>query len=492
MENQLNEIVEKFKSKKVLVIGDLILDAYLFGSSTRISREAPVPVVDLRKIRYVAGGAGNCAINAASLGAEVRFLSVIGEDKEGRLLKKIIKSFNINPAFIISSPKRQTLCKKRIICNGQISLRYDYGSTEEIDRKTEKQTIATINNYFSSFDLIIISDYGYGFVTDKVIDEMSKLQNQYKKVIIADAKNLYRLRKMCLTAIKPNFDEALRITDQKINEKKPRIKEALRLGPKIFNNFNAKFVAITVDCEGSVIFQKDMEPIRKSVIKAKNSMSIGAGDTYTAALGLSLTSGASAPEAAEIASGAASIVVKKEGTAYCSSHDLSSYFNPQKKIIYSVLNLTYIRKSLKSKNKTVVFTNGCFDILHSGHTTYLHEAKKLGDILIVGINTDESIRRIKGGSRPINNLIDRMKVLSSLSSVDLIIPFNEDTPINLITTIKPDIFVKGGDYKKDILPETKIVEENNGTVIILPYIPHHSTSLIIDKITNGHSGKKFL
>jgi D-beta-D-heptose 7-phosphate kinase / D-beta-D-heptose 1-phosphate adenosyltransferase len=244
-----------------------------------------------------------------------------------------------------------------------------------------------------------------------------------------------------------------------------------------------------LDTEGAIIFEEGRSPYRTYANPVPHSYAAGAGDTFVSALALALGAGAHTPAAAEIASAASSIVVCKEGTASCSSEELIEHFSTEEKFVNDAFQLTARIAYYRRNGLRVVFTNGCFDILHRGHISYLNKAKEFGDILIVGLNSDNGVRRLKGPDRPINSLEDRGQVLSALSCVDHIIPFDEDTPAELIKVIEPDVFVKGGDYTRETLPEAPLVEKQGGEVVLLPYISDRSTTGIIEKIQKLHSVK---
>jgi D-beta-D-heptose 7-phosphate kinase/D-beta-D-heptose 1-phosphate adenosyltransferase len=284
-------------------------------------------------------------------------------------------------------------------------------------------------------------------------------------------------------------------------------KEALdqltKAGDLILSLLDTQLVAITLDDEGALVFEKGGGGSNGSIAKSSNGFNKsehagliyrtytrdmpfnrvdGAGDAYVAGLALALAAGAQAPAAAEIASAVASLVVQRGGMATCCIEDVRAFLSGAGKLVSDRNTLAERIARYRQEGRRVVFTNGCFDILHSGHVSYLNQAKSFGDVLVIGMNTDESVQRLKGPSRPINTLEERMRVLAGLSSVDLLIPFDEDTPIQLIEIVKPDMYVKGGDYTRDTLPETPVVEALGGEIQIVPYLENRSTSGVIDKI----------
>lgn len=489
IENTSNftSIINKFGQKNILVLGDAMLDTYLYGISHRICREAPVPVVEMESQTYTGGGAANTAINVAKLGASTTFLSVIGDDVEGKLLLQTLKQHNIRTEEIIVDLTRKTLSKTRINANGQLLLRCDNGTTKEIREVTESRLINKLIDAFTTADAVIISDYGYGLLTERILTALDKLQRAIPKMIVIDSKYLDRYAFLAPTVVKPNYQETLQllgITKSVYCGK--RSSQIVELKEQLFEKTNAHIVTVTLDAEGSLVFDRLGKVYHIDTFPVENSRAAGAGDTYIATYTLAFLTSGSAAISAEIASRACEIILQKNGTAYTSQTELLQTFVANKKFLSSYDEIEKIVTFCKKNKKKIVFTNGCFDILHSGHVHYLQNAKELGDILIVGINTDASVKKLKGAQRPINILMDRIQVLSGLSSIDYIIPFEEDMPIKLIRHIVPDIYVKGGDYTSETLPEALTVESLGGRVEIIPLVIDKSTTNIIRKITTSH------
>ncbi len=483
MNYNFEQTIEKFKDMRVLVLGDAMLDVYLKGSAERLCREAPVPIVSIKNTELVPGGAANTAFNLAALGAHVSFLSVIGRDVEGENLLSALKNHTISTENIFIDKKRQTLTKKRILADSQLLVRFDYGTTTDIRDEYEDDVINRLLDLYETQDAVIISDYGYGVLTEKIISLIGKLQQQVSTHLIIDSKHLENFTGLSPTLIKPNYQEALTLLG--LSTKKSsghRAKQITEYREKILGITHAETAAITLDTEGAIIFDKKGTTYRTYANPVENAKAAGAGDTYTSAFALALAANADIATCAEIAAAASGVITQKLGTTVCTYDELVSSVIQQTKFITNRNFLSQIVESYRKNNKKIVFTNGCFDILHSGHVSYLNTAKSLGDILIVGVNSDESVARLKGPTRPINKLTDRMNVLSALSSVDNVISFHEDTPINLIEIIKPDVFVKGGDYTEETLPEAPLVRKYGGKVEILPYIKDHSTTNIIRRI----------
>lgn len=483
MRNNLLDMLDTFSKLRILVIGEAMLDRYLKGTTTRLSQEAPVQVVSLDEKEDNPGGAANTAANVRSLGAEPVFLSVIGEDDEGRMLRQALANFGISDQYLVTSPARQTLAKQRVLGNGQMMLRFDQGSTHALDEESEALLIAHIRAQAPLVDGIIISDYNYGVLTPGVLRALEEVQANSPRILVIDAKSYKPYQAMQVTAVKPNYNEAVAILG--IEEKEgtqERLQQIEKHGATILEIANAQIAAITLDQDGAVIFERERPAYRVYARPAGHNRVAGAGDTFISTLALALAAGAQSSTAAELASAAAAIVVEKPGTSTCYIEELKSSFSGDEKYITDNFQMAARVEAYRRQGRRIVFTNGCFDILHSGHIRYLNMAKTRGDVLIVAINTDPGVRRLKGPNRPINPLADRAQVLTALSCVDHIIPFEEDIPYKLIRLIKPDIFVKGGDYNRQTLPEAELVEALGGEVIILPYIQDHSTTGIIERI----------
>lgn len=469
MYRSYEKVITMFSGLHALVIGDVMMDSYFMGSSDRICREAPVPIVDVDQIRNVPGGAGNTALNLADLGASVSLLSACGKDSEVQTLITIFRRHGIDTTGINQSAQRHTLAKKRIMASSQLLVRYDYGSCSAIPSDVENQITAQLKIIIPKTDVVIVSDYEYGTITPAIIRTIGSLAKRFSKPVIVDAKNYRNYHAVEITAVKPNYGETVQILGLQKIDGPGRVDQVMQEGAKLLETVNARIAAITLDTEGAVIFEHGREPFRTHTLPSENSKAAGAGDTFVAAMALALSMRTPTVTAMEIAAAAASIVVQKDGTTTCSQKELISHFIPRHKILSGIHELEAICLRLKKQQKRIVFTSGYFDILHTGHIEFLEEARKRGDILIVGVNTDESMRRLKGETFPVNPAASRMKILSALKIVDYVIGFSDDTAENIIKKIQPDLFVKGGTYTRSSLLETEAVENAGGKVEILPY-----------------------
>jgi D-beta-D-heptose 7-phosphate kinase / D-beta-D-heptose 1-phosphate adenosyltransferase len=475
---EINEVIERFRNLKVLIIGDAILDMYIKGVSERLCREAPVPVIDVKDYELDCGGAANTAINVAALGAETYFLTVIGEDENGHDLTKALKSKKVNTLGIIKDSARKTIAKKRIVASSNILLRIDEGNIDPISEGTQAKLIEGLKELYPTFDAIILSDYEYGLVQNTLIEALLSLRKKDPKTLVVDSKDLSKFARLLPDAVKPNYEETIKLLNLPKLQNSDRVEQVLANGRRLLEITGAKCVAATIDADGTILFEKGKNPYRLYSEPQDNRKSIGAGDTFISAMTLSISSGADYKLAAEIGSAAASVILKKEGTVVCTSNDLKDHFNENPKYIADLKDLEDKLKELKAEGKRIVFTNGCFDILHRGHVNFLNHAKAYGDVLVVGINTDESIRRVKGNERPINTLEDRIEVLSALHAVDYLISFEEDTSAELVKALSPHFFVKGGTYTIESIPEALLVKQMGGEVKIIPSTNHSTTSLI--------------
>ncbi|MBD2072014.1 D-glycero-beta-D-manno-heptose 1-phosphate adenylyltransferase [Leptolyngbya sp. FACHB-671] len=500
-------LINSFSKLNVLVIGEAILDCYLNGSSDRLCPEAPVPVVNITERLNVPGGAANTALNVSSLGGQVKFLSVIGEDPEAALLKQSLESQGVSTAYLLQERSRQTLSKQRIIASSHLLVRFDQGSTHPISSELETRLIDRLVELFPTCDALIVSDYGYGILTPSVIRTLEELQRRSPCTLVVDSKQLTEYQSINVTAVKPNYSQATHLLGlKKLETNADRIDQILLHGEKLLDLTRANIAAVTLDRGGALIFERDRPPHRTYVKPAPQSQTSGAGDTFTSTLALAIAAGADTSTAADLAAAATAIVVAQPGTTACSVAALRQSvdevdsnlphpnlkLNQQKvgderefsKLLITKNQLERQLNRYRDSGQRIVFTNGCFDILHRGHVTYLNQAKALGDVLIVGVNSDESVRQLKGNTRPVNALADRMAVLAALNCVDAIAPFDEINPCNLIQLIRPQVFVKGGDYTRETLPEASLVEDLGGVVKILPFVSDRSTTQLIQQIQN--------
>lgn len=481
MNESLLNLIEQFKNLKVLVIGDAIVDIYVRGVPEKICREAPVMAYIVEEYEYQCGGAANTAINLASLGAETYFLTVTGKDANAKELMEVLKQNKVHTEHILRDKSRTTIAKKRITSGGNILMRMDEGTTTPIHQECEKEMIERLKELFPYIDAVVLSDYDLGIINNTLIETLISLKTNSPKLVIADARDLRKYKVLQPDAVKPNYEETVKLLNLK-KESLNRQSQIIYYKNALHEITGAGLVAATLDEEGVVLLEKNKEPYIISCIPKENKNTIGAGDTFISALTLSLSLNASIEEAGEIAAAAAAVVVEKDGTVCCTNTELKAYFNTLPKYIRTAEQLNNIVKELRKQKKKIVFSNGCFDILHKGHINLLHKARREGDVLIVGVNNDESIRKVKGAERPINSLEDRITVLSGLESVDYIVAFEEESPVHLIKAVHPDVFVKGSTYTENSIPEAPLLKKLGCEVKIVAYTEDRSTTQIINKI----------
>jgi D-beta-D-heptose 7-phosphate kinase/D-beta-D-heptose 1-phosphate adenosyltransferase len=476
----VRQLIDSFARLRVLVVGDAMLDSYSTGLAHRLCPEAPVPVVEVAERIDLPGGAANTAVNLRALGAHVSLVSVVGDDCEAGILTGLLNEAGVDVRYLRTEPRRGTLAKHRIAAGGQLIARVDQGGTQPLHQQVEAELAALIRSRGGEYDAIVVSDYSYGVMTPTIIRALPTSSAQ--PVVVVDAKDLRRYADVRPAAVKPNRAQAMELLGLQPGATAGRMEILMREASRILELTRARVAAITLDSEGALTVERGREPYRTYAHAAPAGNTSGAGDTFLSVLTLALAAGAATPTAAELASAGAAMVVSKKATATCAPGELLAYLTGREK---RVPDLSVLRTGLdyeRRRGRTIVFTNGCFDIVHAGHTAYLNQAKSLGDVLVVGVNSDQSVRRLKGPTRPINNVEDRVAVLSALSCVDYIVEFDEETPVELIRAIRPDVFVKGGDYSREMLPEAQVVEELGGRVHILPYVEDRSTSGIIERV----------
>ena len=471
---ELLEYKDRLKRCSCLIVGDSMLDEYVTGNVKNISQEAPVPIVEVYNSNYTLGGAANVAKNIHQLGAKCTLIGIIGRDLNAQFFLEKLAEEDIE-WLGISSENRVTTKKTRIIGNSHQIVRLDEETSCELPENDENILLETIKSKISAVDIIIISDYKKGVCTYRICESIIKIANAKNKYVIVDPKQSDWTRYNGAYLIKPNLKEFYKtVRKEDIN--------IIQESNSLLDIYNITNILITRSQDGMLLINKDNVKTFRAEAKEVFDVS-GAGDTVIATIAIFIAAGMNLLEAVKISNVAAGIAVSKLGTYAVSLDEIIMAMNHSysKKVM---LKNEVISFALKSKlcNKRVVFTNGCFDILHTGHISLFEQAKSKGDILIVGLNSDDSIRRLKGNNRPINNEFERAKLISALESVDAVVIFEEDTPIKLIEDILPDVLVKGADYTLDHVVGADIVIENGGEVVLVPSVPEKSTTGIIKKV----------
>jgi len=462
---------------KVLIIGDLMIDHYLWGSCERISPEAPVQVVDIAKETTVLGGAGNVVNNLVALGAKVGVSSVIGDDDNGRELVDMLEGIGVETTNIIIQKGRKTSKKSRVIAVSQQILRYDKESKEDITQDSCEGIVDSLKSVISSYDIVILSDYGKGVLRDDLCQSIIKLANENGVRTLVDPKGSDFSKYKGAYLLTPNKKEAILATGIEIDDENSLQKALLKLKSEC----DLGISLITLSEDGIATYDDEVK-IFPTVAKEVFDVT-GAGDTVIASIAYALSAQKNIEETCAFANLAAGVVVGKIGSATVTLDEIVEYEASLHKStsdahIKSFEDIDSIVNRCRENGKKVVFTNGCFDILHVGHVKYLQEAKSFGDILIVGLNSDESVSRLKGPTRPVNIAEDRAYLLAALEAVDFVVPFGEDTPYNLIKMIKPDVLVKGGDYEGKEVVGTEFAKE----LKLVEFVDGKSTTKTILKI----------
>ncbi|MBU5477624.1 D-glycero-beta-D-manno-heptose 1-phosphate adenylyltransferase [Eubacterium sp. MSJ-13] len=471
----LNEI----ESKNILVIGDVMLDTYFTGDVKRISPEAPVPVFRKKKERSVLGGAANVVANLIAADQNVSIMTMVGNDKNGSRLKDIFKEQGVDTTLVITLNRTTTEKTRFLASNNQQVLRLDVEDTYPLGHEDCEKMLHILDEQIDKFDLILLSDYLKGLLTFEFTQGV--LQRAIAKNIptIIDVKDMNVSKYKHAYLIKPNLKELHDLTGLNVENDN----EIIVASRKLKEMCHTKYILTTCGARGMVLVGDDEPYFIESVGKEVFDVT-GAGDTTIAYLAACMVNGFEMRDAANIANYAAGIQVAKVGTSSVYWKEIREYLmRKENATVHKILigkAIDTFRKD--NEDKKIVFTNGCFDILHVGHIRYMQEAAKFGDILVIGLNSDASVRRLKGSERPINNQNDRAEMLSAMEFVDYVIVFDEDTPYGLIKKIHPDVLVKGGDYNPDNVVGRDIVEASGGELKLLPFVEGKSTTNIINKI----------
>jgi D-beta-D-heptose 7-phosphate kinase/D-beta-D-heptose 1-phosphate adenosyltransferase len=471
---------------RALVVGDLMLDVYLWCSTERISPEAPVPIVDIRREDIRLGGAGNVISNLRALGAQVMVASVLGDDDNGLQLRGMLEELEIPTAGLVTVPGRTTARKTRILASNQQVLRVDRESREWITPSFEQQLVDYIAAHAQDLQVILVSDYQKGVLTESLLQAIIELGRSRAIPVIVDPKGDDYRKYRGATLITPNRKEAQTAAHRPIVDEESLV----AAGRQLREQLDLDALVMTRSEEGMSIFTRDGEHTRLPT-RAKEVFDVsGAGDTVMTMFGLGLASGLSIRQSAEVANVAAGVVVGKVGTSTLTAREILAEVSLREahtvQKIVSRETLTRLLARQPDERRTLVFTNGCFDLLHVGHVKYLQAARKLGDLLVLGLNSDASIRRLKGPNRPLITEDERAHILAALSCVDFVTVFDEDTPLQLIEALRPDILVKGGDYAPDEVVGKQLVESWGGRVELIRFVDGRSTSKIIEKILQSY------
>lgn len=456
---------------RVLVVGDLMIDHYIWGSCDRISPEAPVQVVNIKNETKRLGGCGNVVSNLIALGAEVGVISVVGDDELGGEILKLLKDRGAKAELVIAQKGRKSSQKSRVMVTHQQVLRLDTESTSDID--CDDEIVGKFQGILDGYDIVLLSDYGKGVLSDYLTKQIISITKNSSKMVLVDPKGKDYSKYKGATLLTPNKKEASEALGFVIDSD-----EKLELALKTMKmNYELEYSLITLSEDGIGLLAQKMV---KFPALAKEVFDVtGAGDSVLATLGYCLASKMSIEDAIDNANLAAAVVVGKVGSADASWGEIESLKSKKIGFERKLVKLDELLKVDRS-GKSLVFTNGCFDILHFGHISYLQKAKMLGDILVVGLNSDSSVRGLKGDSRPVNTQFDRAAMLCAMEFVDFVVIFDDDTPYEMIKAIGPDVLVKGADYEGKVVVGSEFAKR----VELIEFVEGKSTTNIIEKIRN--------
>ncbi|MEM7662571.1 MAG: D-glycero-beta-D-manno-heptose 1-phosphate adenylyltransferase [Pseudomonadota bacterium] len=477
----LKSLILDASRQSVLCIGDAMLDTFVYGDVERISPEAPVPIMRESRRAKMPGGAANTARNLAALGANVRLVAATGNDEAGDALLELLNSSKRIEPFLVQSSGFATVCKTRFVSSGQQLLRVDQEPVLDLGQATEADLVRALQQADDGVGAIVLSDYAKGTLTAGLIEAALDIAAQKSIPVIVDPKGHDLARYGRVALIKPNASELASITNLPTSTDE-EVEAALA---KALDLCTADVIMVTRAAKGLSFVERADPRVRHMRGEARDVYDVsGAGDTSLAALGIGLSAGVPIHLAAEFALLASGLAVTKAGTATVSATELLDLGSAEPIPLETVLDLV---ERWRADGYRIGFTNGCFDLLHPGHLKVLEEAKVRCDRLIVGLNSDGSVKRLKGEGRPVNSESARARVLSGLSAVDGVVLFEEDTPLELIQAIKPDLLVKGGDYSIDTIVGAEFVLNGGGEVHIVPLLDGHSTTELIARSADQSS-----
>ncbi len=477
--HRIIQLVEgEWRKARVLVVGDLMLDRYIWGDVERISPEAPVPVVRAARQSEHPGGAGNVAMNITDLGAKATLLGFRGDDADGYALEQALCNAGV-ASELVTTNSHPTTTKMRILAGRQQMLRLDTERAGGYETEAYKALLAKIDALAGWADVIVLSDYAKGALTEEVCQHTIQMARRAGVPVLVDPKQRNFAGYRGATTICPNLSELSAATGVPVTN----VEGLLAAGQKMVGDLDLELVTATMSEKGIAVLRRDRKYIAPAMAKQVFDVS-GAGDTVIATLALSLASGLEMEAAVELANVAAGIAVSKLGTVPVSRDELLISLMPQieLKAEEKVLQLDALRgrvSAWRSSGQQIVFTNGCFDLLHIGHITLLEDARREGDRLVVAINSDASVRKLKGETRPIVGEGERGRILAALAAVDAVVTFDDPTPIRVIEALRPDVIVKGGDYNEDAVVGAAEVQSWGGRVKIVPTVEGFSTTKLI-------------
>lgn len=491
--------ISRLQCAHLFVVGDVVLDEYILGRVNRISPEAPVPVVLENERRWVLGGAANVAANVASFGAKVQLCGRVGDDADGVVLRSLCESMGVDASGVVVLPGVPTTRKTRLLAGYQQLARIDREVVRSLDDAAERSIASSFLNFATNSSLknkaLVLSDYGKGVVTDALLSRLVPLARAHGIPVVTDPKSVVLSRYSGSTLLKPNLKEAREAYAAAHPHVEPApsfVNEVERLCSFLLNDAQVEGIVMSLSENGVVCVSAAGEPsvptfFRPTTLEVADVS--GAGDTMVAFLAMGLATGHDIPTSTRLANVASGVVCGKLGTATLSAAEFfvalsRSPKSPPRKFL-SKTEACAMAESWRQGGRKIVFTNGCFDILHAGHVDLLQKARALGDVLVVGLNTDASVKRLKGPTRPLQNENDRASILSGLESVDAVVLFEDDTPLQLIQDLQPDVLVKGGDYTVETVVGHEEVLARGGRVELIPLVDGRSTTGIVQRASLG-------
>jgi D-beta-D-heptose 7-phosphate kinase/D-beta-D-heptose 1-phosphate adenosyltransferase len=486
MYEKLLKTITELGSPKVLVVGDFMLDVYVYGDALRISPEAPVPVLKVTKTQYRCGGAGSVAIDLSALGAVPRCLGIIGgheKDQNAQILKDKLNSTGADISGLIPIVGRRTTSKHRLIGlaqhrHRQQLMRIDYETTDPLTDEQYENILELYKNILSEVDIVCLQDYNKGLLTESICRQMIEMAALSQRKIIVDPSPIDDYTRYAgATLISPNRTEASIATRLDIVDANSAAKAAKQL----MDALRLEAVIITLDKEGAYLHTKDTSELIATKPRSVYDVT-GAGDVVLATVAVTLAAGCNYKTAVQVANIAGGIEVQKFGCATVSIDEIVREIQGKDSKLRSVESLEKELEKFRKQKRKIVFTNGCFDVLHRGHIQYLEFCRSHGDVVVVGLNSDSSVKKIKDPDRPINNQQARAAVLSALEMVDYITIFDEPDPLNLIKQVKPDVLVKGQDWEKKGVIGREFVESIGGKVVLAPIVEGESSTITINKM----------
>ncbi len=490
------EIVRRFRRLRALVVGDVMLDSYLEGTASRLCTEGPVPVVRKLAEERAPGGAANVAANLRALGAKVDLVGLVGMDPAAGLLRAALAERGVPDSGLVADDRVETLHKLRILADDQYVVRFDEGETAGAGAAVHADLATRFEAAFERCDVVVVSDYRYGVVSDGLLQRLRVPRAERPVPLVVDSKDLSRFRGVGATVVTPNLLEARLVVEPSGRlDGQVDLPEGEAIGRRLLAAIGAEQAAITMAGNGVLLVSRDGAARHIPAHPVARANDVGAGDTFTAALALALGAGAPASRGVEIGVDAAGIAVSRRRTAVVGHQELLQRASLRDEGAEAgttgAAALSQVARALEEARlagRTVVFTNGVFDILHAGHVRFLRAAKSLGDVLVVGVNSDRSARSLPGERWPINGERDRLALVAALDAVDHAVLFDEADPAAAIRTLRPHVHAKGGDYADEPLPEAAAVAEVGGRVAILPLAGGPSTDEVVDRILSQALG----